>query len=527
MASINIKDRGISLNDNGFKDFSKHIQGNILKGHGRGHTSQILFKFELGKISRAKQFIQQFAHTDVTSAYQQEEDKAMTKRDGIQRFFVGLYLSSEGYRYLFGNDHPVIPTGDIFNQGMEGTTEVINDPPPNSWESGYTEIERVHGMILIAMGGEDNRERLEAKTNQLEKALAPIAKTYIERGDAFKNQNGDNIEHFGYVDGISQPRFFFEDFHADSNIDTNTSKWNPLMPASLVLVKENLEGHPDAYGSYLVFRKLKQHVGKFKAATKQLADALSITDSNPELAGALLIGRFENGVPVTLSRDSMNDATLLGPVVGKINNFDYSADADGAKCPFHAHIRKVNPRGDTNHPNFTGNKGQEKDRMMARRGITYGSRKQDPDSKQFIDNGDENVGLLFMSFQASLEEQFIFVQKNWANEPSFINEKTNIDPIIGQEEASGHHRIAQVYGDKNTFKSVQAFSDFVSMRGGEYFFAPSMDFLQNITNIGAIKSEEVLSGNDYKDSNPVKKATANEVPKSKTITKPKEPYKMG
>lgn len=58
-----------------------------------------------------------------------------------------------------------------------------------------------------------------------------------------------------------------------------------------------------------------------------------------ELAGALLVGRFEDGTPVTFQgADGLDD-----PVP---NNFDYRGDMAGARCPFFAHIRKTNPRGD-------------------------------------------------------------------------------------------------------------------------------------------------------------------------------------
>ena len=30
-----------------------------------------------------------------------------------------------------------------------------------------------------------------------------------------------------------------------------------------------------------------------------------------------------------------------------LNNFNYGSDAAGARCPFHAHIRKSTPRGDS------------------------------------------------------------------------------------------------------------------------------------------------------------------------------------
>ena len=68
-------------------------------------------------------------------------------------------------------------------------------------------------MILIARGG-STRTQLERKTKSIirnlrKKGLAQILA--VERGDGIHNKNGDDIEHFGYVDGISQPAFFKEE----------------------------------------------------------------------------------------------------------------------------------------------------------------------------------------------------------------------------------------------------------------------------------------------------------------------------
>ena len=56
---------------------------------------------------------------------------------------------------------------------------------------------------------------------------------------------------------------------------------------------------------------------------------------------------------------------------GTANDFNYRSDKDGMQCPLHAHIRKVNPRGDR-VLRKGGTMQEERAKQIARRGMTYG-----------------------------------------------------------------------------------------------------------------------------------------------------------
>ena len=107
-----------------------------------------------------------------------------------------------------------------------------------------------------------------------------------------------------------------------------------------------------------MFRKLEQNVRAFKEREQQFAQALGLPEADAKRAGALVMGRFEDGTPVVLKATPDRS----GPVP---NNFTYEDDSHGGKCPFQAHIRKVNPR-------------QEGVPRIVRRGITYGTRDKEP-----------------------------------------------------------------------------------------------------------------------------------------------------
>jgi deferrochelatase/peroxidase EfeB len=345
----------------------------------------------------------------------------------------------------------------------------------------------------------------------------------IELGTALRNNEGEGIEHFGYVDGRSQPLFLASDFKnltlkEDNTMDLVKTKervndkaakregadiniWNPFASIDLVLREDPGTTVPDSYGSYFVFRKLEQDVLRFSIAEQQLADILDLKGKDRERAGAMMVGRFRDGNPLAVSETE-------GLVPAKENNFRYdSGRADGTtdeqqkdllglKCPFHAHIRKTSPRQSENKDSEKIDLG----RRIARRGIPYCERNKHPDAFQSLDDlpiGD--VGLLFACFQESIVNQYGFMQKPWANNANFKVPLTSIDPLVGQlidltSESRPDHQWRPSYGAalgeelpqevnlEITHKELKRIDNFVHFRGGEFLFAPSMSFLIGLKN---------------------------------------------
>lgn len=516
MPPLFLAQKGLSYDSPEFNAIADDLQGNILKSHGRNHTSNIFFTFYPGKAEKAKRFIREFSYL-VTSAAKQKADTIDFEKNNTQHLFTGLYLSGAGYEYLEIPNNRT-PHDPQFRAGMEASKVNLGDTPEH-WDENFRK-DYVHGMILLGFGGDQRADILDWETMNIINALRHdgLAYVFVERGDGIKNANNDDIEHFGYVDGISQPKFFEEELSPDQ-----TTNWNPLASWDLVL-EQDPGGLPGkSFGSYLVFRKLEQHVRDFKQAEQVLATALGLGEgiADPqekkdarEVAGAMIIGRFENGMPVTLSTvdDALNaqhdpPIPVSGNFVGKLNNFTYESDNKGARCPFHAHIRKSNPRGESQQLGATLE--DEQKHTMARRGIIYGHRDVHPNEQEDLTklpNG--GVGLLFMSFQRVLANQFEFIQQSWVNNDDFIFSRatpppalhTGKDPVIGQgafdplmhqyARKYNHPETVAVLADHlhrlpdadphNTLPAIADFGNFVTTRGGEYFFAPSKTFLQTI-----------------------------------------------
>jgi deferrochelatase/peroxidase EfeB len=173
-----------------------------------------------------------------------------------------------------------------------------------------------------------------------------------------------------YVDGRSQPLFLADDFRISGGVraaerdGSPIGQWDPFEPLERVLRPDPFAPVADCLGSLVVFRKLEQNVRAFAAREQELADRLRLAGEERDRAGALIVGRFRDGTPVVVSPTGG-----WHPVHD--NNFTYNQDPLGRRCPMHAHIRKVNPRGDVLRPKDVAT---DRLRRITRRGITYGQR---------------------------------------------------------------------------------------------------------------------------------------------------------
>jgi deferrochelatase/peroxidase EfeB len=443
------------------------LQANILKGHGRNHTANLFLRFDATKIPAVKTFLHRLGH-DVTSARQQLEDTEKFKLSEVPGpMTVCFYLTFKGYQIL-GVPAAKIPADVRWHAGMAASQVALNDPLQSTWDLFAPGA--VHAMLLLADTTADKVSNEVARLAGLGNPVDPgiLARHGISivgdiRGVARRNSKGDGIENFGYVDGRSQPLLLVEDIDEEPGTGAN---WNPAFPLSQVLIPDPGNPTPNAFGSYFVFRKLEQNTKQFgileDALSTQLGLKTATGGSAPERGGALAVGRFEDGTPIVLT-----GADSVGP---HTNDFNYASDAPGVHCPLRGHIRKTNPRDGTERP-----------RIMARRGITYGDRKIDPDTKEFLDADTVTggVGLLFAAFMHDIANMFEFTQAIWANNVNFPSGNAGLDPVIGQG-----NNPAGAIGWKDGW-GVGAVTNFdfhgaVKLKGGEYFYAPPRSFLSTV-----------------------------------------------
>jgi Dyp-type peroxidase family len=447
-----------------------NLQCNILKSHGRDCAVHIFLKFT-AQPNQVKAWIKNFSATHVTSAQEQYRQTKEFKRNGTPGGLVGsFFLAAKGYKYLGFDVDRFDDNDETFREGMKhkdfdllGRIADRNnkDPEPGQWEAGFRDD--IHAMILLAR---DDHDALKIEAENVMAAVASVATVLTaEYGEVLRNDTlqangkGQPIEHFGYVDGRSNPAFLKEDVEKEEA--AGTDQWDPSAHLKLVLIADPHTNADDSFGSYFVFRKLEQNVEGFNLGVADLASKLGVA---PKLSGAMCVGRFKDGTPLTLQGTDG---------LGAVNNFEYkSNDKSGDKCPAHGHVRKVNPRGTTPFTSLNN----ERNRRIVRRGIPYGkANNQSPPPK--------GVGLLFMCYQSDINEQFEFIQRTWADNPNFpkrlILPDTGDDPLIGQDtDRNAAQNWSKGWG--NSDRKRVNFGGYITLMGGDYFFAPSISFLKNI-----------------------------------------------
>jgi Dyp-type peroxidase family len=500
-------------------DVLKDLQGNILNGHGRDHAAHIFIAFDKpNQIENVKKWI---ARLDVTSAKAQLDGTERYKREKVDAgLFTHFALSTSGYARL-GIPVNKIPTGanpqkrtapfyaNSFQEGMKNRASVLLDPPTSNWESGFQNS--IDAVLLLA--NDDPAELIAQEIKILEQLKDIATVRTIERGLTLRrkfdtadttnpsNEFGVVVEHFGYADGVSQPIFLKKQYEREKSLK-GTRFWEPAAPLNLVLIPDpNGKTADVSFGSFLVFRKLEQNVQGFKTAEAKLGESLGLPR---ELAGAMAVGRYEDGSPIVLQPGDGAWANTNKPAIP--NDFNYQGDKLGLTCPFHAHIRKSNPRLESVKADgpFAKSKEEELGHRIARRGITYGGPLSSSDNLDDLPTN--GVGLLFMCYQSDIWEQFEFIQRFWCNNPNFLEpgisggtnpnyDKTGLDAVIGQKlgeqadpvinEAPKPPKNWPSQWGKSTVKpeipDENQFGQFVTLKGGEYFFSPSISFLKNLS----------------------------------------------
>lgn len=479
--TINLSSTNVDITDPDLQGMFSDLQGNILKSHGRDISKHVFLRFGSDTVA-ARAWARSFADK-ATSAAQQHADALEWKMTGREHMFSSLLLTASGYRALDVDDSQ-IPDEKAFRAGMKNlevkyntaprgdhvpTSNPLNDEP-SDWETAFQE--EIHALVLFAYGGQGHGDdaalsALVEAVERLEADLDGVADVLcIQHGHVLRNARGQVIEHFGFTDGVSDPLCLKHDLDK-AFANGAFEHFDPSINLGGVIVKDP-GGGDDAYGTFVVYRKLQQNIRGFADRTAALAEALSSASGSlvsPELAGALTVGRFKDSTPV-------GEQSCPG-WENEFNNFDYTDDPTGLRCPLASHVRRSNPRGDT-YRRFGSPLTIERSRRIVRRGISYGAPDLDP-PEEWTD-----AGLLFICCQSNIEDQFIFIQHTWCDNQDFLNAGVGVDPIVGQPPA-GVERIPQVWPSAwgRPLSHVEFdMGGFVRMRGGEYFFCPSLSALR-------------------------------------------------
>lgn len=427
------------------------------------------------------------------------------------------------------NSDPLASFPMTFRQGMsnEYRSRILDDrgdSAPIHWRWGAGEYP-VDLAILCYADGEDRLNEMALEIASLSKTTGLIPRAVlpleIVRGDggcpvkpAAAKAGGSSRsksvvspspygeeerpparEHFGFVDGVSQPVIK----------GTRRRRNHNTSPIHQVAAGEFLFGYRDEYGyyppsptipsefdpgghllaidpdgkpvkgrstvhdfgrngSFVVIRQLAQDVDGFNNYCKTEADTLresglpAYRAVDAEWIGARILGRWKDGSSLTRNPDK--------PGRELDNQFTYGAeDPQGLHCPLGAHIRRSNPRDSLGTDIDTQIKISKRHRIL-RVGRSY--------TLESGDDGKPEKGLLFICFNASFERQYEFIQQTWMSAQSFQGLRGEKDPLIGQqpgtaEKPKGRFTIPRWEGGIE----LTNLPSFVTTRGGGYFFMPS------------------------------------------------------
>jgi deferrochelatase/peroxidase EfeB len=185
-----------------------------------------------------------------------------------------------------------------------------------------------------------------------------------------------------------------------------------------------------------------------------------------ETIAAKMVGRWKDGT--SMVRYPIAPGGSQVPPAQPDNSFLLGAeDPRGLGCPFSAHIRRANPR-DTRFPGEPEEIATVNRHRILRVGRVYGRR--DPQNGCKLEAGPK--GLLFMCLNADIERQFEFVQKTWLLNRNLHGLQDEPDPFL----ASGKRSFS--FPTATGVVRLEIDADFVTVKGGGYFFLPGRTALQ-------------------------------------------------
>ena len=370
---------------------------------------------------------------------------------------------------------------------------------PANWEWGNSNQEPVHVLLMLYAVDSAALQELHHRQASMLNEQGLVVIRNLDTSVLYERK-----EHFGFHDGISQPVIkglsktdepenmvspgefilgYKNEYHqyADSPAVSGTQQTAALLPA--------VPSAPGKYdlgknGTYVVFRQMKQDVELFwnymeKCTLTEKGEA----DRNEMIKlAAKMVGRWPGGAPIVICPDKENTDH------NNTNVFNYrKIDSTGLMCPYASHIRRSNPRDALDTDRHTSMKVANRHRLL-RRGRSYGqpvTETMNPEDILKTKNIAGERGLHFICFNADIGRQFEFVQNAWINNPKFLGLFDERDPITGNHShpEEEHHTGTFSIPGKGLRKRYTDVPEFVTVKGGSYFFMPGIKALTYLASI--------------------------------------------
>ncbi|MEU7901249.1 hypothetical protein [Actinoplanes sp. NPDC049118] len=397
------------------------VQGLVLRGYGdHGVAAHLHLRITSGH--RARRWLGAVASEVTPAALPGRPDRAL---------HVGISHSGLSRLGVPQADLTALP--EEFREGMYAREDRLSPGRGTEpWRRPFAGPGAVDVVLLLSATGD---AELDPWLERLRRDVADSGGVRVvgeQRGRRMPGPDGDGrtfVEHFGFADGLSQPRV--AGYGRDGS--------GEVLPAGeFVLGLPDVDGDvagrdlPAALirnGSFLVYRKLEQDVPAFREMTEAAAGPFA---DGADGVAAGLVGRRRDGA-------------MLSP------------------CPAGSHVRRANPRD-----SLPGGRELTRRHLMLRRGIPYGPYLP-PGA---ADDGAER-GLLFLALVGDLARQFEFAQTEWLSDGNVFGRGAEQDVFT---TAGGPGARILLAGAPPAYVSVPR--PLVTCRGGEYFLLPGLAALR-------------------------------------------------
>jgi Dyp-type peroxidase family len=356
----------------------RNIQGNILGGFNKDF--QILLFLEITQVDQFRRWLKELtpfvATTAEVLAFNRLFKEIRSRRGDsltVQSTWMNLAISSTGLRKLAPGEADKFKD-QAFQEGLARRSEALGDPTegegsPGTWVVGSGDNEADVVLVFAA----DDRDDLLAEVARIEDSIysarTPDGQPLRCGVRIIHKQHGAVLpppltghEHFGFLDGVSQPglrgRISQEPWDVltprqnPDDIDQGKPGQDLLWPGEFVfgypgqdpaatqaeggITKKGPDslqpnGPEDAVapdwakdGAYLVFRRLRQDVPGFHRFIAEQAEQLGMAD--PGLLGAKLVGRWKSGAPI-MRAPLQDDRDLAGNDCAN-NDFEFASESE-------------------------------------------------------------------------------------------------------------------------------------------------------------------------------------------------------
>ena len=442
------------------------IQGFVLRGYNLPFARHLFLHFE--DAARARTFLRRLID-QITTGQRWDHGKPEST--------VNIAFTHPGLVALDLPAATLLSFPVEFQQGMKKRAAILGDTganDPEKWDELWHD-DRIHAWLGI---NAVSAEALDSRSAQLQSLMNETSgATLLGSQDAASliiDGQFCNKEHFGFTDGFGNPDYLGveRDSQPGQGKLMPDGTWECLATGELLLGYADEAGELPpapvphllaANGTFMVYRKLHQNVATFRDYLDQHA---AIYGGGKEKLAAKFIGRWRDGTPIELSPDQPDQSIVQDPA--RSTNFTFSKDPEGTRCPIGAHVRRVHPR------DAFGFNGKLIDRRrITRRGLPYGKAALENEA---VSDADER-GVIFIALNASLVRQFEFIQQQWINYGNDAHQGNDKDMLLGNH---GGHGKYVIQGDNTTTNPPFVCShlpNFVELRGGDYFFLPSITAL--------------------------------------------------